>query len=346
MKFILLDAVVSCETLNRILFYVVIIVVFGALGGLVGHFIRREGEEGDSVKGKKALGRSIVIGIGAAFLVPLFLQLIDSQYISEEIELKNVMMVIAFCVLTSIYSKRFISAISQKLMDKIDELEKETSKVREENRETKGDQAAILAVERHLDRRDEDVDMDPAERQQADEQLKDMIKNATVAARALIFRHARRYRKTNKDNDKVSSVFPIFEALIQSDADKKYHRNHAQIGYAQKEHEPPLYEQAKVSFDQAIAVRDAQQVKGYRIYNFSRAICAIMTDQQYKQGAPSGEPQLSQIKNDLIEATTSKIWDELNKRKKAGKVVPGSEDDHLFRWMELNEFNWSKDGAA
>lgn len=106
-----------------------IILIFGALGGWVNHLLNR-GEEtinsrkDDSsnlltINNLKGNGWSqpIIIGIAAAFLVPLFLQTISSQLLKEGYSNYLSLLVFAgFCLVAAISSKAFINTLSDKIL--------------------------------------------------------------------------------------------------------------------------------------------------------------------------------------------------------------------------------------
>jgi len=67
------------------------------------------------------------------------------------------------------------------------------------------------------------------------------IREASPVARVQIFERA---RLTRKDGKFVAETIPMFQALIEADEAKQYHRNYGQLGYALKEKIPPDFKGA------------------------------------------------------------------------------------------------------
>jgi predicted transcriptional regulator len=74
----------------------------------------------------------ILIGIGAAFLVPLFLQLISSDILEKANENHQFLTFFSFCVLAAISSEKFITSISQKFLKELNEVKNTVGKVQKE----------------------------------------------------------------------------------------------------------------------------------------------------------------------------------------------------------------------
>jgi tetratricopeptide (TPR) repeat protein len=79
------------------------------------------------------------------------------------------------------------------------------------------------------------------------------------------------------DTERRDQSIPVFLALIESDkrADR-YHRNHAELGYALKDKSKPDWEAAEQALSKAIEVRDrVGDSDRYGAYEFNRAVCRI-----------------------------------------------------------------------
>lgn len=131
-----------------------IMVICGALGGLIG-FFSSDGTQTPETQGQRLTTRIdklkalkyIVIGIGAALLVPLFLNTISSDLITEITTDKSKILVFAgFCLLAAISSKAFIGSLSKKMIERI------------ENADDKADQANrnLAIMQSHLTEPDQD----------------------------------------------------------------------------------------------------------------------------------------------------------------------------------------------
>ena len=84
-----------------------VMIAAGALGGVVNYFLNRKNDpEGSSI------GKSITVGIGAALLVPLFLNMISSN-LTEMIrgssttpaDLSKILVFAGFCLIAAISSR-------------------------------------------------------------------------------------------------------------------------------------------------------------------------------------------------------------------------------------------------
>jgi len=162
---------------------------------------------------------------------------------------------------------------------KIDQVQQATEKAAAE-KET--DALALELVQHHLD--------DDEEEAQPLDQLKNKISAASRRVRFDIFIQARAIRTSTWKNNPslMARTIPIFEALIENDAGVKYHRNHAQLGYALKDRgglnsSHNDWQGAYEQLDKAIRLRDEEGTTlrrsdgspAFLMYEFNRAICAI-----------------------------------------------------------------------
>ncbi len=90
--------------------------IAGVLGGVINFYLNRRANGKDS-----GLPKSIIFGIGASFLVPLFLNTISSNLVLE-IQSKaditrNMLVFFGFCLVAAISSKAFIESISKRVLD-------------------------------------------------------------------------------------------------------------------------------------------------------------------------------------------------------------------------------------
>jgi hypothetical protein len=136
-----------------------------------------------------------------------------------------------------------------------------------------------------------------------DEQLRDAVAAASPAVRAQIFARARVQRSASWQADKprMERTIAVFRALIASDAERRYHRNFGQLGYALKDRVPPDVEGAIEMLTEAIRVRGADQ--GFVGYEFNRASARIGT------GATATPAALRElILADLRVAASNSYW--------------------------------------
>jgi len=138
--------------------------------------------------------------------------------------------------------------------------------------------------------------------------LKDAIQKSSDAARSKIFDKARDVRsehwKTNKGF--MARVIPIFEALLKASGEEPYHRIYGQLGYAMKDKSPPDWEQAQNLLTMAIQARNKLGSRGFRNYEFCRAVCAINRDDSDAQTASE---YLDIVLSDLRAASGTKWFE-------------------------------------
>lgn len=118
-------------TMNNLYFTIGAILLFGALGGLINKF--RDTENISTYV------KSIIKGIGAAVLVPLFLALVQSDIIdTTKQDLQQFMLFGGLCLITAIFSDKFFDSIGAKVMAQVKEAKTIAKKADEkaENAET------------------------------------------------------------------------------------------------------------------------------------------------------------------------------------------------------------------
>src|SRR5262245_1544666 len=157
---------------------------------------------------------------------------------------------------------------------------KQEQQAREEREKLDG--RALILVERQLTGDQESPPVDDAT-------LRDAIRAASPETRRMIFYKAKEMRSENwRDNKaRVERTIPVFRALIESDPEKKFHRNYAQMAYALKDKSEPDAKTALELLNQAIQIRDARGETNWLFYEFNRALCRIMLDPQAQAGEKS-----------------------------------------------------------
>jgi DNA-binding MarR family transcriptional regulator len=111
-----------------ILVVIAIILASGSLGGLVNYYLARlESPHQLNLK------ESLVIGIAASFLVPLFLQMISSDLLRRGASDHLVLFVFAgFCLIAAISSKAFIRTLSEQVLKEARAAKAEAQEARQE----------------------------------------------------------------------------------------------------------------------------------------------------------------------------------------------------------------------
>jgi hypothetical protein len=91
---------------------IVVILLAGSLGGWVNYYLTRVKDQDHA-----SLRESLVIGIAAAFLVPLFLQMISSTLLTSGASNPLELFVFAgFCLVASISSRSFVQTLSERVL--------------------------------------------------------------------------------------------------------------------------------------------------------------------------------------------------------------------------------------
>ena len=119
----------NCSVDVHILLLAIIILAMGSFGGYLNYLHRFDVDEKEKMN-KNAVWKYVLLGIGSAILVPAFLKMIASDLIKESSPYDNINYFIfsGFCLVAAIFSKRFITTISEKVLK---DLEKTKAKVNE-----------------------------------------------------------------------------------------------------------------------------------------------------------------------------------------------------------------------
>lgn len=155
--------------------------------------------------------------------------------------------------------------------------------------------------------------------------MNDAIRTASNFIRAQIFYQAQDIRSAewNRDKAKMELTIPIFVALIASDSEQKYHRNHGQLGYALKDKSTPDWVEAEKELNVAIKIRGDWDKGGWLWYEFNRAVCRIVQDSSFRRGQASNSTTRERILDDLrAAATVLKSYFE--------------KEEHIAAWLQLN----------
>jgi hypothetical protein len=70
-------------------------------------------------------------------------------------------------------------------------------------------------------------------------------------------------------------TLPIFQALVEADTDMTFHRNRSQYAFALMTQPKPEYQKALDAIEDAIKIRDRARERGWKEYEFARAVCKI-----------------------------------------------------------------------
>lgn len=103
---------------KQILLLIFIMFLTGVFGGLINYSMKKSSEPIKRImKIDRELFKSLVLGIGAAFLVPLFLNTISSDIVSSKITNNyNYLIFSGFCLIASISAQKFIVSITDSVL--------------------------------------------------------------------------------------------------------------------------------------------------------------------------------------------------------------------------------------
>jgi len=117
---------------THILILLTIMLAAGALGGAINHGLNQKAGESDH-----SLLQYVLFGLGAAMLVPLFLNMISSDLLGSCREApEDYLVILGFCLVASMSSKAFIQTISEQVLkrveQKVEKVERIASEVRDD----------------------------------------------------------------------------------------------------------------------------------------------------------------------------------------------------------------------
>ena len=220
----------------------------------------------------------------------------------------NIIKIVAVAIVGGYGGRALVEKV---LSQQIQELENHIQEMKEQGKQ---DATAISLLHEYLDS-DPDNPVVPVK------ELKDAITGASSGVRVQAFILAREFRKKyfRTNPELLVKTIPVFEALIDADVDKKYHRNHAQLGYVLKDIPQPDYKRAESELTTAIDIRDRMKISGFKVYEFNRAICRI------HRNAP-----LEDIKRDLDRALRGKTTADWVRHPDEQLAAP------LIHWLKEN----------
>jgi hypothetical protein len=226
-------------------------------------------------------------------------------------------------LLTRLYLPRAFTS-AQQLLDLVTRKAEDTVD-RRLHEQAERDAKAISLIDRQLH-------PTPGDPPMSEEELIKAIKEASPSVKAQAFLRARNQRRDNYRNNKevMEQTIPLFRALIASDPERRFHRNHGQLGFALKDQRTPDWSKAQDELTEAIAIRGTPG-SSYHLYEANRAICRINQDPAQAAGHPSAPETKEAIVADLRVANMHPI---VHHRLANGKEFPD-----VHRWAALNDVN-------
>jgi hypothetical protein len=139
------------------------------------------------------------------------------------------------------------------------------------------------------------------------EELNQAVVAVPGSTRLLLFTEAERIRAANwQDPDRKGQMelaIPVFRALIAADAAGRYHRIRGSLGWALKDKRDPDWEAAFGELNMAIEIRDRQHLTGWKMYEATRALCAIHILSGLAPGNPRQDRLRQAVRHDLAAAS-------------------------------------------
>jgi fumarate reductase subunit D len=163
-----------------------------------------------------------------------------------------------------------------------------------------GDAAALSLVNRWLN-------LHPAPDDQTRLDMMEAVKSASSAAKMRIFLQAEQYRKVSNEDVNDRSL-PVFQALVESDTERIFHRSRSQyalalIGKTKDPKNPDDdWRNALDLLNDAIRIRDSSGEPGWHEYEFARAVCRITLDSNFRKDLPSDAQTIQSVQADLNKA--------------------------------------------
>lgn len=198
------------------------------------------------------------------------------------------------------------------------------------------DSEALAAVDRWLNQPPSSKD------DEARVAMMNAIKAASAGARVKIFLDAEKYRKPATEDVNERSL-PVFQALVEGDAQEIFHRNRGQYALAlmgrKKDPNDPATSKADWSraldlLNDAIRIRERSREPDWREYELARALCRIHLDVQFNE-QPKQKSALEAQKS--IRADLDKIGDvPLEERKLIDPEDATTKESAITSWEKLN----------
>jgi len=112
----------NCIVDIHLVILIAIMIFVGAFGGLLNYLFNFDTAENDQKK-NIIIFKYILLGIGAALLVPVFLKMISSNLASSK-DNNDYLIFAGFCLIAAIFSRRFITTIGEKILESAKKAEK------------------------------------------------------------------------------------------------------------------------------------------------------------------------------------------------------------------------------
>ncbi len=117
---------------NRCLIFIIFLA--GAVGGVGGSFFNLA--EGDPLPNWKRVVKHLIMGVIAAFMVPLFLNLISSNILDtilagKEGAASSTFLLVGFCLVAAVSAKGFVEKLSGNVIGKLEKIESDVEALKD-----------------------------------------------------------------------------------------------------------------------------------------------------------------------------------------------------------------------
>ncbi len=137
---------------NHIFILATVMLLAGIFGGLVNYYMYGENDPDAT-----SLPRCLVVGIGAAFLVPVILDLVSSELILEtQGDPSRLLIFTGFCLISAISSRFFITNMSDRILDAARHAKEQSDSVHHDLRVIKNELLPLIDTETEQDLEPED----------------------------------------------------------------------------------------------------------------------------------------------------------------------------------------------
>lgn len=191
--------------------------------------------------------------------------------------------------------------------------------------------------------------------EEEEEELKQEIQAASYHSKVIIFTKAREFREKNmfKNKKLMERAILVFQALIDSDTKKKYHRNYGQISCIYRDKISPDWMKVKQNLREAIKIRNRfeqnQKHEIFWLYELYLAVSIIKTTDDEKEIWKNLTTANSYIKtvSKKTETETS-LWDKIieidekfGREAKDANVKRENLQELIQKWVEEKTPNYS-----
>lgn len=135
--------------MNDLMLIVIVLFVSGVVGGLINFFL-----VDPNVEKPLSWWQHALVGIGASFMVPLFLNMISSNLIDSILgnigkpaELSKIFVLAGFCLVAAVSSRAFIRTISDKVLQEVRNIKKKADEAQVEAADAKATVAPLIEME-------------------------------------------------------------------------------------------------------------------------------------------------------------------------------------------------------